>query len=132
MSKELSDDDRLFLHTQNARGNVRSIFTFVETAVPLRCRYCPHRCIDYGLHPSVEPAASFQALMRTGGWLRGIAHTLETADQRRAMRSAADRSVGRSVGRLHAAQVTLHRGAQEDAYRRGAAASGAAKSRGAR
>lgn len=29
--------------------------------------------------------------MRTGGWLRGIAHTLETADQRRAMRSAADR-----------------------------------------
>lgn len=30
--------------------------------------------------------------MRTGGWLRDIAHTLEIADRRRAMRSVADRS----------------------------------------
>lgn len=59
---------------------------------------------------SAEPAASFQALMRTGGWLRGIAHTLETADQRRAMRSAADRpsaacrasATGSAEGRLPA------------------------------
>lgn len=67
--------------------------TETEIAVPLYCRYWPHRYTDYSLHPSVEPAASFQALMRTGGWLQSIAHTLvETTDQQRARRSAADRS----------------------------------------
>lgn len=54
--------------------------------------------------------------MRTGGWLRGIAHTLETADQRRAMRSAANRSsaasnaaTGNAEGRLPASGAAKSR-----------------------
>lgn len=66
---------------------------------------------------SVEPVASIQALMRTGGWLRGIAHTLEIADQRRAMRSVADRSAA-----CRASNAATGR-------RPTGAASGAAKSR---
>lgn len=72
---------------------MRFIFAFAETAYLCTAAIAlTDAPITASIFPlSAEPAASFQALMRTGGWLRGIAHTLETTDQRRAMRSAADR-----------------------------------------
>lgn len=80
--------------------NERSIFAFAGTTVPL-----PVALTDYGHHLSALGwTRRFVSGVNEDRRLRGIA--LETSDQRRAMRSAADRP--------SAARVTPQRGAQKD------------------